>query len=98
MSEPHPQSSWQPVSAEEFLEWFDSDGRLVKEVTMRQRVFLEWFDSDGRLVKEVTMRQRVFEGKHCVSCSVNISRLCDVGATPPVVMATSECGGVFGVV
>ena len=39
MSEPHPQSSWQPVSAEEFSEWFDSDGRLVKEVTMRQRVF-----------------------------------------------------------
>ena len=39
MSEPHPQSSWQPVSAEEFAEWFDSDGRLVKEVTMRQRVF-----------------------------------------------------------
>ena len=28
-----------PVSADEFAEWFDSDGRLVKEVTMRQRVF-----------------------------------------------------------
>ena len=39
MSEPHPQSSWQPVSAEEFADWFDSDGRLVREVTMRQRVF-----------------------------------------------------------
>ena len=39
MSEPQPQSSWQPVSAEEFADWFDSDGRLVREVTMRQRVF-----------------------------------------------------------
>ena len=39
MSEPSPKSSWEPVSAEEFAEWFDSDGRLVKEVTMRQRVF-----------------------------------------------------------
>ena len=39
MSEPHPQSSWQPVSADEFADWFDSDGRLVREVTMRQRVF-----------------------------------------------------------
>ena len=39
MSEPQPQSSWQPVSAEEFADSFDSDGRLVREVTMRQRVF-----------------------------------------------------------
>ena len=39
MSEPHPQLSWQPVSAEEFADWFDNDGRLVREVTMRQRVF-----------------------------------------------------------
>ena len=28
-----------PVNAGEFAEWFDSDGRLVKEVTMRQIVF-----------------------------------------------------------
>ena len=39
MAEPQHKSSWPPVSAEEFAEWFDSDGRLVKEVTMRQRVF-----------------------------------------------------------
>ena len=39
MSETQPHSSWQPVSAEEFADWFDSDGRLVREVTMRQRVF-----------------------------------------------------------
>ena len=39
MSEPHAPSSWQPVSAEECGDWFDSDGRLVKEITMRQRVF-----------------------------------------------------------
>ena len=37
MSETQPQSSWKPVSAEEFADWFDSDGRLVREVTMRQR-------------------------------------------------------------
>ena len=39
MSEPMSQMSCEPVSSEEFSEWFDSDGRLVKEVTMRQRVF-----------------------------------------------------------
>ena len=39
MSEVSCQSSRKPVSAEEFAEWFDSDGRLVKELTMRQRVF-----------------------------------------------------------
>ena len=28
-----------PVTPEEYRDWFDSDGRLVKEGIMRQRVF-----------------------------------------------------------
>ena len=40
MSEPDTQMCcWESVSCEEFSEWFDCDGRLVKDVTMRQRVF-----------------------------------------------------------
>ena len=42
MSEPLPHNQMgaeSVVSGEEFSQWFDSDGRLVKDVTMRQRVF-----------------------------------------------------------
>ena len=28
-----------PVSPEEYVGWFDSDGRLVREAVMRQRLF-----------------------------------------------------------
>jgi hypothetical protein len=49
MSEPNPQMCcWEAVSCEEFSEWFDSDGRLVKDVTMRQRVFEAGIDPSCR--------------------------------------------------
>ena len=52
-------SMCQPVSAEEFAEWFDSDGRLVREVTMRQRVF------EGNTNTHTHAHTYIYTRKHC---------------------------------
>ena len=35
----------QPASVHEFQNWFDGDGRLVKEAVMRQCLFEGWYFS-----------------------------------------------------